>query len=1034
MGRNKAEQQEEALALVANGGGCRRCLNNQQKKMVHHHRRWRHSVCGVMYSFVVSLTNIPSTTIAASSSSPAVLSVGFHYHRPKRIPPPSFVSAHQHNSFSSSSRLYGMTEEDDNIMDMEVNKYRRKQRVSIKRTTGSSGEKKKTLSKNTRVKMKKVHTTSCNSKLLVPPSILPSPHPLDGGRQWASSEGDERRITIPLQKKKKKFGGGTAAKFRRGLLKEDNGESPTQKNRDSLGGDESKSNNALITDDKSLSSIPSFSSASNDSRKEVESARPSTPVIEGVLPVSELFYHSSSTAPLVNSSTTSNNGDSVPINGNVKNGAEQSSSLLTPGNRQLMLSEFGIGIGIGIDEGGDDDQFQSEVVQQELRAMAAQEQEEQRRLDLHLQLQSQMAESSSLEENNINPTRSPKGSAPNKGGSAVASSNKKNSKKDNKPKLKPDRINGTGRKMVRRGMEMLVGGEPINADPPQRSIELCYYRKHPKLWSRAISTNSPYFGPLLHNDSAGKVGRTSVGLFCENFVDVAQKWDICPDDIMSNLEYLEQASDSFGGIPIVSEQDMDALIETITLPEDSTDEGASKAVVMNSERVALGGQLKFSLNVSHTELECGDGSAFRRALRESIGISINSESIGFDVEIAELSMVAASDGDSTTDVTVEFQLLPRETMGGDAAKKAAEEVNGSLANALNNGQMAMALAQSVKEESSGWSADVRNRIVEELSFETEANGEENGLDITNSMDRGLKTSGNLLEDTYDGPFGMSGDILHSKDDIWLGGGNGGVFFDYSESNFANSPFKGKLGPRLVDAAVERAKQNQPRVIAIGDVHGCIDELKALLKKCDYHPGDVVVFLGDLVCKGPDSLSVVQLAREVGALGVRGNHDFEVVRWHQAIKSGADPPVIGSEHYYVASALSTADLKWLYSLPWYISSSHLNALFVHAGLVSGIQLAKQNPRLMMNMRSILPDGTVTSKFFNNWPWARLWDGPQTVFFGHDADRGLQQYEHAIGLDTGCVYGGKLTACILPERRLVSVNAKREYFQYRRKHFD
>ena len=139
-----------------------------------------------------------------------------------------------------------------------------------------------------------------------------------------------------------------------------------------------------------------------------------------------------------------------------------------------------------------------------------------------------------------------------------------------------------------------------------------------------------------------------------------------------------------------------------------------------------------------------------------------------------------------------------------------------------------------------------------------------------------------------------------------------------------------------------------------------------------------------------------MAREIGAIGVRGNHDFEVVRWHQAIMSGADPPVIGSEHYFVASALSTADLKWMYSLPWFITSSHLNALFVHAGFVSGIRLAKQNPRLMMNMRSILPDGTVTSKFFNNWPWARLWDGPQTVFFGHDADRGLQQYEHAIGV--------------------------------------
>ena len=261
-----------------------------------------------------------------------------------------------------------------------------------------------------------------------------------------------------------------------------------------------------------------------------------------------------------------------------------------------------------------------------------------------------------------------------------------------------------------------------------------------------------------------------------------------------------------------------------------------------------------------------------------------------------------------------------------------------------------------------------------------------------------------------------------------------MFHDYSESGLATSPFSGELGPLLLDAATQRAIQRHPRVIAIGDVHGCLDELQMLLRRCDYQPGDLVVFLGDLVSKGPDSLSVVQMAREIGAIGVRGNHDFEVIRWHQAITSGADPPVIGSEHFHIAAGLSKADLKWLYSLPWFISSKALGALFVHAGFVSGIRLNKQNPRLMMNMRSILPDGTVTSKFFNNWPWARLWDGPQTVLFGHDADRGLQQYEHAIGLDTGCVYGGRLTACILPEKRLVSVSAKREYFQYRRKHFD
>jgi hypothetical protein len=73
----------------------------------------------------------------------------------------------------------------------------------------------------------------------------------------------------------------------------------------------------------------------------------------------------------------------------------------------------------------------------------------------------------------------------------------------------------------------------------------------------------------------------------------------------------------------------------------------------------------------------------------------------------------------------------------------------------------------------------------------------------------------------------------------------------------------------------------------------------------------------------------------------------------------------------------------------------------------------------------------TQHFESWPWARLWEGPQTVFFGHDADRGLQMHEHAVGIDTGCVYGGRLTACILPERRLISVDSKAEYITFKRK---
>ena len=70
---------------------------------------------------------------------------------------------------------------------------------------------------------------------------------------------------------------------------------------------------------------------------------------------------------------------------------------------------------------------------------------------------------------------------------------------------------------------MLVGWKPINAYPPQQSIEVKYYCKckHPRLWARAITTNSKDFRPLLHIHSTGKVGRDSVGLFYEDFVDKA---------------------------------------------------------------------------------------------------------------------------------------------------------------------------------------------------------------------------------------------------------------------------------------------------------------------------------------------------------------------------------------------------------------------------------------------------------------------------------------------------------------------------------
>ncbi|KAA8498130.1 Bis(5'-nucleosyl)-tetraphosphatase PrpE, asymmetrical [Porphyridium purpureum] len=230
---------------------------------------------------------------------------------------------------------------------------------------------------------------------------------------------------------------------------------------------------------------------------------------------------------------------------------------------------------------------------------------------------------------------------------------------------------------------------------------------------------------------------------------------------------------------------------------------------------------------------------------------------------------------------------------------------------------------------------------------------------------------------------------------------------------------------------ERALGKRPRVIAIGDVHGCIQEVIELLRLADFQPGDQVIFTGDLVAKGPDSLGVVRLARQINARMVRGNHDHEVIRWREAVMRGARPPIVSVEHSRFARGMSEEDFEWFRSAPWYISSTCLGHVFVHAGMIPGVEMWEQNPRLMMNMRSILPDGVVTAKHVSKHGWARLWRGPLKVVFGHDALRGLQQHEFAVGLDTGCVYGGRLSALLLPENRLISVKAQRSYIQQRRK---
>ena len=223
-----------------------------------------------------------------------------------------------------------------------------------------------------------------------------------------------------------------------------------------------------------------------------------------------------------------------------------------------------------------------------------------------------------------------------------------------------------------------------------------------------------------------------------------------------------------------------------------------------------------------------------------------------------------------------------------------------------------------------------------------------------------------------------------------------------------------------------------RTIIIGDVHGCLDELRDLVQRCGGAGGARVVLVGDLVAKGPDSAGVVQWAREAGAEAVLGNHDAHLLR-HRPGAPRSDEADARPHHADVARTLRRVDWEWLAALPLSIAveaearsdggRGH-GHLVVHAGLVPGVALEGQKREHLLTLRSITAEGR-PSKRIEGVPWASRWPGPAHVVFGHDAVRGLQRWKHATGLDTGCVYGGELTALVLPKGELVSVTARRAY---------
>lgn len=229
-----------------------------------------------------------------------------------------------------------------------------------------------------------------------------------------------------------------------------------------------------------------------------------------------------------------------------------------------------------------------------------------------------------------------------------------------------------------------------------------------------------------------------------------------------------------------------------------------------------------------------------------------------------------------------------------------------------------------------------------------------------------------------------------------------------------------------------------RTIWIGDVHGCAAELAELFDKLALSGSDRVVFVGDLVARGPDTPRVLRLAREVSAVSVLGNHEHRLLLAHEAKRAGQRGPRLGSSHQALLTVLGDEDWAMLSALPLSLEFPEHNVRVVHAGVAPGVPFAEQQAWTLLHVRSLTAMGAPSDRF-SEVSWADSYHEAPHLVFGHNAQAGLQLAESATGLDTACVYGGRLTALVLPagmspppaaerEPYLVSVRARARYVDY------
>jgi hypothetical protein len=242
-----------------------------------------------------------------------------------------------------------------------------------------------------------------------------------------------------------------------------------------------------------------------------------------------------------------------------------------------------------------------------------------------------------------------------------------------------------------------------------------------------------------------------------------------------------------------------------------------------------------------------------------------------------------------------------------------------------------------------------------------------------------------------------------------------------------------------------------RLILIGDLHGCLKEAEELLVKCDARPEDHVLFLGDLVDRGPDSAGCCDLALRIEARQnkpacILGNHEEKHLFYDDIEKRKGRVNVDIPTHVETRQQLKRHHYDYFRRMPKFIRFPEHNLVAVHAGVFPGRPIEQQTDRHLLHIQSINPYdkwGNVRKDKDaekSMWPsrvppeeqaswkfWHRFWNGPERIAFGHSVLNRPLITDKVLGLDGGACFGLELWAYVLPDNQLVSVKGHGKHDQ-------